>query len=333
LRSAYRTGSGCITLQEQRAKLAQYKNILDNRKAEEQKQNITLDDFYQKHFKNMSESNVSANTFRSESGYYRNWLLPNLGNTSLNKISLGDLEHLKQLMVSEQKHPRTINYVFGILSKILSYAQKMNYLHGDLITSQFKKLKYDNKRMRFLTHKEADLLLDGLRKWDQQLYEISLLSLHCGLRAGEIFSLCWSDVDLENRILTLRNTKNTKTRNLYMTDDVYYILSQKKAKRPQGSLVFTQKDGSAIKGVSHAFAKVVSILKLNDGITDDRQKVVFHTLRHTYASWLAQMGTNLYTVQQLLGHSSFVMTQRYAHLSPETLKKAVLNFEERLKNE
>jgi integrase len=228
LRSAYRTGSGCITLQEQRAKLAQYKNILDNRKAEEQKQNITLDDFYQKHFKNMSESNVSANTFRSESGYYRNWLLPNLGNTSLNKISLGDLEHLKQLMVSEQKHPRTINYVFGILSKILSYAQKMNYLHGDLITSQFKKLKYDNKRMRFLTHKEADLLLDGLRKWDQQLYEISLLSLHCGLRAGEIFSLCWSDVDLENRILTLRNTKNTKTRNLYMTDDVYYILSQKK---------------------------------------------------------------------------------------------------------
>ena len=57
--------------------------------------------------------------------------------------------------------------------------------------------------------------------------------------------------------------------------------------------------------------------KLNEGITDPRDKVVFHTLRHTFASWLVQAGVPLYTVQRLMGHKSIVMTQRYAHLAPD----------------
>lgn len=166
-----------------------------------------------------------------------------------------------------------------------------------------------------------------------QLYEISLLSLYCGLRAGEIFNLCWSDVDLNNKIITLRNTKNTKTRNVYMPNIVYKMLATKKRKVSNDVLIFTSRTGEKIKEVSNSFARVVDILQLNKGISDKRQKVVFHTLRHTYASWLAQMGTDLYVVQQLMGHSSFAMTQRYAHLSPETLKKAIDNFEERIKDE
>ena len=70
------------------------------------------------------------------------------------------------------------------------------------------------------------------------------------------------------------------------------------------------------------FGRAVNALGLNDGIADRRQKVVFHTLRHTYASWLVAAGTDLYTVQRLLGHQSIALTERYAHLAPDTLKAA-----------
>ena len=182
----------------------------------------------------------------------------------------------------------------------MSYAKKIGYLQGDNISLQLKKLKFDNKRTRFLTITEADLLLNALKKASFQLYEISLLSLYCGLRAGEIFNLRWSDVDFNNKMLTLRDTKNSKTRIIYMTNDVCKMLYNKKEPNMFNSYIFKSRNGDKIKEVSNAFNRVVELLKLNEGVSDNRQKVVFHTLRHTYASWLTQMGTDLYMIQKLI---------------------------------
>ena len=62
------------------------------------------------------------------------------------------------------------------------------------------------------------------------------------------------------------------------------------------------------------------------------KSAVFHTLRHTYASWLAESGVDLYTVKNLLGHSTITMTERYSHLGNNTLQNAVKVFEEGLTN-
>jgi len=62
---------------------------------------------------------------------------------------------------------------------------------------------------------------------------------------------------------------------------------------------------------------------LNDGITDLRHKVVFHTLRHTFASWMVQGGTPLALVSQMMGHSNLQVTMRYAHLAPSQAREAV----------
>lgn len=75
--------------------------------------------------------------------------------------------------------------------------------------------------------------------------------------------------------------------------------------------------------MSRVFLNTVNELGFNTGVTDPRRRVVFHTLRHTYASWLVQAGVDLYVVRDLLGHSSIKMTERYSHLAPERLKGAV----------
>jgi site-specific recombinase XerD len=63
--------------------------------------------------------------------------------------------------------------------------------------------------------------------------------------------------------------------------------------------------------------------EIDESATDRRQKVVFHTLRHTCASWFVMSGVDLYTVKNIMGHSTIAMTERYAHLAPNYLKKAV----------
>jgi site-specific recombinase XerD len=60
----------------------------------------------------------------------------------------------------------------------------------------------------------------------------------------------------------------------------------------------------------------------NDKISDRRLKLVFHSLRHTFASWLIMEGTPLFTVSKLLGHGDIGMTMRYAHLAPDHLRHA-----------
>ena len=63
-------------------------------------------------------------------------------------------------------------------------------------------------------------------------------------------------------------------------------------------------------------------------ITDPRQKVVFHSLRHTLASRLAEAGVDLYTIKTLLGHSTIALTERYSHLSDGALQGAMRTLDE-----
>jgi len=112
-----------------------------------------------------------------------------------------------------------------------------------------------------------------------------------------------------------------------MTVAVKKILQKRKTALPDDFIFKDRAHGGKINGVSAAFARAVKRLKFNEGISDRRNKVVFHTLRHTFASWLVSQNESILTIKELLGHKCLNMTLRYAHLCSDSKKQATLNLE------
>jgi len=178
----------------------------------------------------------------------------------------------------------------------------------------------DNERIRFLTRDEADRLLDAAGERMPELHDIILLALLTGMRRQEVLGLTWQDVDLTNRVITIPAglTRTKRSRKAFLDDETTAML-QLRREHAQTPFVFP---GGAHghqneNRVTREFDTLVNMIGLNDGVTDPRYRVVFHTLRHTFASWLAQAGADMHHLMELTGHKSISMMQRYAHLMPE----------------
>ena len=231
-------------------------------------------------------------------------------------------------MLDAGKAPRTVKYAFDVINQVWNLARRSGIINEDSPTKIVKPPKFDNRRQRFLTHDEAERLLVNLETRSQQLHDIALLSLHTGMRAGEIFSLTWGHVDLDRGHITIVDPKATKTRIAFMTGQVKAMFKRIYGNgKNKNDLVFKDRKSKRIKEVSQSFDRAVNDMGFNKNITDRRQKLVFHSLRHSYASQLVEAGTDLYTVSKLMGQSTLRMTERYSHLGENTMQAAVKNLE------
>ena len=313
---------------------------------QQQQKTMTFYALAEKYLK-WSEENKSRAGIDDKSRY-ENHLKARFDNKRLDEISPFDLERMKSEMAKSGIAPKTISHCLGLLRAMYNKSIEWNLYQGENPVKKIKMPTVQNARDRFLSMEEAEKLLMALKRnpqikkeyketKDPKLHDIALLSLHTGARAGEIFNIKKQDVDFENELIALRDTKNTETRYAPMTAEVKKMLKRRIESLRDGettepsdnsnSHVFTDKDGKKINEVSNAFNRIVNDMGFNDGVTDSRQRVVFHTLRHTFASWLAIQGTPLYTIAKLMGHKSIAMSERYAHLSPDHKKEAVKNLE------
>ncbi len=326
LKKEARAGAGIETHRKKQVQADEQRKIKEQqekaRQEQEEKDNMPLKKYFNDiYYPAISQEKKKGSHAREES-LFRLWINPVMGKKSFRDISTFDLERLKKSILEAGRAPRSVEYALTTLGQIFRHAERLGYFQGDIPTTKVRRPKYDNKRVKFLSQDEAHNLLEILQKKSQETYEMALLSLHCGLRAGEIFSLTWKDVDLDHGLITLLDTKSGKTRSVSMTATVQSVFMAKE-QGDKTNLVFPDKKSGGIrKQISKSFPRTVSEAGLNDGIDDRRQRVTFHTLRHTFASWLVMSGISLYDVKELLGHATLTMTERYAHLAPDRNKKA-----------
>ena len=198
--------------------------------------------------------------------------------------------------------------------------------------------KMDSRRLRVLSDAEITELLSyrGRRGESVEIHDMILLSLDTGLRAGELLNLRCESCDPETgaiRVLTgakdsARSTKGGKTRILHagrLFPEALSMLRERLQRIPSGYL-FPGPDGHVRSPFSlpRAMHRIMDKLGFNDGVTDPRNRVVWHTLRHTFATRMLEAGLDIYALKTLMGHASVTTTEIYLHICDMDKRRAAL---------
>ena len=145
---------------------------------------------------------------------------------------------------------------------------------------------------------------------------ILITALHTGMRRGEILKLRSGDVDMRNRLLTVRESKSGDQRHIPLDDTLAETLGALPSRFQRGYVFPSpRKSDAPYSDLNNTFRRLVKRAQI--------ENVRFHDLRHTFASHLVMNGADLRVVQKLLGHSSLSMTERYSQLSPGHVTRAV----------
>ena len=258
------------------------------------------------------------------------------------KLSEVTAFHLERWRTARKKagvRPTTINRDLNDLRAMLSRAVQWKHLKAHPL-DDVKPERTDRRgTIRYLAADEESRLLAALDDRDARLREgrasanawrrdrgyeslpelgtyadhlspLVRLALHTGLRRGELFALRWTDVDLIARRLTVRGetAKSVQTRYVPLNADIAQVL-ETWGPRPDG-YVFPSPDDPD-KPLTDVKTAWLALLKAAN-VTGFR----FHDLRHSFASALVQAGVDLVVVRDLLGHSTILMTEKYAHRRP-----------------
>jgi integrase len=272
---------------------------------------------------------------------------PDLLPKQLSAISAWDIEKWRSQSTKRGLKPSSVNRNLAIVRAALGKAVEWRLIPSHPLAG-VKKAKEDaGASVRFLSdaelrrlHRALDEREERIRRdrdsanaWRAQrdydllpdlravpfadyLKPMVLVSLHTGVRRGELFSLTWERVDLDHAMLTVEaaSAKSGRTRHVPLNAVALETLRGWRAQSGGEGLVFVS-DGARFTNVRKAWGAVLRSAKI--------ERFRWHDLRHHFASSLVMKGVDLATVRELMGHSDFALTLRYAHLQPEHRAAAV----------
>lgn len=162
-----------------------------------------------------------------------------------------------------------------------------------------------------------------ISQWEK-LTAIVMLAVTTGARRGTLLGLKWKDVNLERGEAFAQRTKNGAPFVLILTEEVIGELKRFKHKGNPDEYVFCGRNPYKPAKFNRVWEQALVDAKLaNTKETSSDEKLVFHSLRHTHASWLAQQGAPLLAIADSMGHKSLSMTKRYSHLCIDSRKEMI----------
>ena len=234
------------------------------------------------------------------------WLDPFLSGKDLAIITRATLDEITDEKLAQGCSNATVNRTLGLLRAILrKCVNDWEWLDK---APSVRMLKEPARRIRFLTHDEAQRLLAEL---PEHLADMAAFSLGTGLRAANVTGLQWNQVDLARQLAWIHpdQAKARKAIAVPLNAETMALVRKQIGKHPTYVFSFC---GRPIKQVStRAWYRALA----RAGIQDFR----WHDLRHCWASWHVQNGTPLFALQELGGWQSPEMVRRYAHLAADHL--------------
>lgn len=303
--------TGVSTKPEALKALTQFRELLSTRS-----RSIPLEQFF-KEFLSYAETNYSHKSQLLFRGVF-NSFLRTAPRASLRGISPEHIDKYKAGRL-RQISPVSVNVGLRMLRAAFNTARRWKLIEQDVFAGVSFALVPQSAPV-FLTFSDFQKLISCIK--ENWLREVVIFAALTGMRRGEILNLTWPQVDMEKKLIHVETsptfkTKQGRRRTLPFNDTVFYLLKSRYGKSPS-EYVFTLNDKKIYEDwVTHLFKRYVRRANLSD------TRLKFHSLRHTFASWLVQGGATLYEVQKLLGHSSSKVTEIYSHLAPSELHSTV----------
>lgn len=227
----------------------------------------------------------------------------------------------------EMRGGGTLNRHLSTLSVVFTAVVHDWGWHTRNPAKEVRRQKEPRGRIRYLVDEERARLLQICKKSDcRYLYVIVVLALSTGMRKAEISNLRWSNVDLDQGIIILYQTKNKTPRRVALRGHALTILKEhSKIRRIDTDFLFpgdlTHQNNKPYD-FKKPWAKAVNEARL--------ENFVFHDLRHSCASYLAMGGTTALEIAEVLGHKTLDMVKRYSHLADSHTAKVVERMNEKI---
>lgn len=248
------------------------------------------------------------------------WWKEEIGSYALADVSPSLLAECRDKLgreITVRNKPRSpasvVRYMAALSAAFTTAVKEWGWLE-DSPLRKVTKPREPRGRVRFLSDDERSRLLQACKEsTNPYLYTVVVLALSTGMRQGEIMSLTWDDVDLNQGRAILHETKNGERRAVAITGHALELLRElSKVRRIDCNLLFPGKQSGLQKvrkpmDLRTPWEAAVKKAELHD--------FKFHDLRHSAASYLAMNGASLAEIAEVLGHKTLAMVKRYAHLS------------------
>lgn len=250
---------------------------------------------------------------------------PHFGDVELTDLDGSILEAWASMHVEKGYAPATINKHIFLMNRMMNLARHWGLIsHNAFEARVLRKLPVGRQRHMFLQPEEVGRMLRACQQdLHPQLYHFTRLLLLTGARKGEALNANWNNFDLHRKVWTVSVSKNGRPRRIVLNQAAVDLIKELRSEaevrgyplHPNSAVFYNPRTQDRYDSFYAAWHRARAKAELPD--------VRFHDLRHTFASMLINEGVSLYEVQRLLGHHHITMTERYAHLLPDTLQERV----------